>query len=316
MYDSDSKGVSNGVGFLILLGLWIAGFILGAIASLVIALAAGGNLMDMMADMQNAQNVNMLRILQVVTTAAVFFLPAYFAAYIMNNKPWKFLGFNRRFDIKQMITALAIMFFAALVAGALAQLTELIPLSPGATTAFKEMETKYAQQVEAIAGMKNFGDYLIALFMIALLPGLFEETFFRGGMQNLLTRSTGNAWVAIIITSIIFSAVHLSFYGFLSRVCLGIVLGLIYYYSQNLWLSVIAHMFNNAIAITQMYILLQQGKSVQEAMDEKLDWWWGLIAFAALYGLFIVFKKISAQVQAAFAKQGHMFDAETSNQNQ
>ena len=129
----------------------------------------------------------------------------------------------------------------------------------------------------------------------SLLPAVFEETFFRGGMQNLLTRSIGNHWVAIILTSIIFSLIHLSYYGFLARVCLGIVLGLIYYYSGSLWLSIFAHCFNNAIAVTQMYVMLQQGKPFKEAMNDKLPLWWGLAAIIGLYALFIVFKKISAK---------------------
>ena len=36
--------------------------------------------------------------------------------------------------------------------------------------------------------MDNFSDYLIAMIMVAFLPALFEETLFRGGLQNLLSR--------------------------------------------------------------------------------------------------------------------------------
>lgn len=300
MYNSDSKGVSNSMGVVILLGLWIAGFLVAGILTLGISIAMGGNLMNIMNDVQNPKNIATLRLIQVVSTAAVFFLPAYFTALIMNRRPWNFLGFNRRFDMKQLTVALALMFFAALTAGALAQFTELIPLPNNLTAIFKNLESKYAEQVEAIANMKSFADYLLALFMIALLPGLFEETFFRGGMQNLLTRSINPAF-AIAITSIIFSLIHFSYYGFLSRVCLGVVLGLIYYHSQNLWLSIIAHMFNNAIAITQMYVLIQKGKSVRDAMEEKQDWWWGIIAIIALYALFVFFKKVTQQAQSRFA---------------
>lgn len=315
MYNSDSKGVSNAGGFFILLGLWIAGFLVAGILTLVITIAMGGNLATIMSDVQNPQNVTTLRIIQVVSTAAVFFLPAYFTALIMNRRPWHFLGFNRQFDIKQLTVAIALMFFAALTAGALAQLTEWIPLSEYYTAIFKNLENKYAEQVEAIAGMKSFGDYLVALFMIALLPGLFEETFFRGAMQNLLTRTVHNPWFAISITSIIFSLIHFSYYGFLSRICLGVVLGLIYWHSQNLWLSIIAHMFNNALAITQMYLLIKDGKSVRDAMQEKQDWWWGIIAIVALYVLFVFFKKINQQARARFAAQAQNEIPSTSSQS-
>ena len=146
-----------------------------------------------------------------------------------------------------------------------------------------------------ITHIRTFSDYAISIVMIALLPALFEETFFRGGMQNLLTRFSHKPWIAILITSLIFSAIHLSYYGFLARVCLGIVLGLIYYYSQSLWLSIAAHFFNNAIAVTQMYVLIRQGKPVKEAMSETYPVWWGIIGAIVLYALFVLFKKHSAQ---------------------
>ncbi|MGN6437760.1 MAG: lysostaphin resistance A-like protein [Agriterribacter sp.] len=295
MYTDDSKGVTYGAGFFILLGLWLVGFIIGAILTLPIWLLMGtGGIATLATDMLKPENVNAVRVIQVVTTFAAFFLPAYFTALILNRKPLKLLGFNSNFDVKQALLALAIMFLGAVTAGALGQLNEMIPIPDALAALFKNLEEQYAAQVEAITNMKTFGDYLVSLIMIALLPAIFEETFFRGGMQNILNRSIDNHWVAIILTSIIFSVIHFSYYGFLARVCLGIVLGLIYYYSQNLWLSIFAHCFNNAIAVTQMYILLQQGKPIREAMNDKLPLWWGLVAIAGLYALFIVFKKISA----------------------
>lgn len=296
MYTDDSKDITYGAGFFILLGLWLGGFILGVVLTVPIWLVMGnGGIEGLQTGMANPENVNAVRVIQVVTTFVIFFLPAYFAALILNRKPFKLLGFNRNFDVKQAFLALAIMFLGALTAGAFAQLNEMIPIPDSAAALFKLMEEQYAAQIEAISNMKTFGDYVMSLIMIALLPAVFEETFFRGGMQNLLTRSIGNHWVAIILTSIIFSLIHLSYYGFLARVCLGIVLGLIYYYSGSLWLSIFAHCFNNAIAVTQMYVMLQQGKPFKEAMNDKLPLWWGLAAIIGLYALFIVFKKISAK---------------------
>lgn len=302
MYSDDAKGISYTTGFFILIGLWIAGLIVGSIVIIPIWLVLGsGNVMDMAEKMLLPEYANAVRLIQVVSTACIFFLPAYITAYIINKKPDRFLGFNRQFTANQLLLSCVLIFMGALVAGAAGQLMEAIPLSPSWEARFKTMEDNYAAQVESIASMNSFKEYLVALFMIAALPALFEETFFRGGMQNLLTRSTHNAWLAIIMTSVVFSLVHFSFYGFLARVCLGIVLGLIYYYSKNLWLSVVAHFVNNGIAVTQMYYLIQQGKSVREAMDDKIAPWWGIAAIAALYFLFVVFKRASAKYLASIA---------------
>lgn len=294
MYDPYSKGVSYGKGVGILIGLWLAGFFIGSIASIPVwSLMTGRGIFTMPQDMLKPEYVNAMRVVQVVSTFITFFLPAYLTALILNRKPAKLLGFTMRFTYRQLLLSVVIMFAAALAAGALAELNEKIPIPKAAAAFFRTLEDNYAAQVEAITSMKSFGDYIIALVMIAILPAVFEETFFRGGMQNLLTRSTKNYWVAIIITSVIFSLIHISYYGFLARICLGVVLGLIYYYSRSLWLSIAAHCFNNAFAVTQMYVMLHQGKSVKEAMDDKMPFWWGIIAVVALYFLFMIFKKIS-----------------------
>lgn len=296
MYDAHSKGVSYANALLILTGLWIAGFIAGGVLSIPVwIMMTGKSALQMPEELLKPEYVNAVRVIQVVSTAVTFFLPAFFTALIINRRPAKFLGFSMRFSYRQLFLALGIMFGAAVAAAALATLNEAIPVPQRAADYFRKLEENYSAQVEVITNIRTFSDYVISIVMIALLPALFEETFFRGGMQNLLTRYSHKPWMAILITSFIFSAIHLSYYGFLARLCLGIVLGLIYYYSRSLWLSVAAHFFNNAIAVTQMYVFIRQGKPVREAMNETYPVWWGIIGAAVLYALFILFKKYSAQ---------------------
>jgi membrane protease YdiL (CAAX protease family) len=56
-------------------------------------------------------------------------------------------------------------------------------------------------------------------------------------------------WVGIILTSIIFSALHFQFQGFLPRVFLGILLGALFWYSGSLWTCILAHFINNAVQV-------------------------------------------------------------------
>ena len=114
---------------------------------------------------------------------------------------------------------------------------------------------------------------------MALGPAIFEETFFRGGMQNLLQQWTRKPILAIIITSLIFSAIHFSYYGFIPRVALGVILGLIYYYSGSIWLSIAGHFFNNALVVTQIYIYARQGKPIEDAMNESSPFGWEPLPF-------------------------------------
>jgi membrane protease YdiL (CAAX protease family) len=122
---------------------------------------------------------------------------------------------------------------------------------------------------------------------MAFFPALFEELFFRGVMQNLFIKWWKKPMLAIIITSIIFSLIHMSIYLFLSRIVLGFVLGLMFYKTRNIWVNTIAHFLNNAIAVLQMYAMSQSKSKIDVSkLDPKFDWWMGLVALVVLYFLF------------------------------
>lgn len=59
----------------------------------------------------------------------------------------------------------------------------------------------------------------------SLLPAIFEELFFRGVIQQELNQWWGNYHLAIVVTAIVFSAIHMQFVTFLPRFLLGMVLG-------------------------------------------------------------------------------------------
>jgi len=101
--------------------------------------------------------------------------------------------------------------------------------------------------------MNTLGDLLFNLLVIAIIPALGEELLFRGYLQQRMTHWLGKPHVAIIITAILFSAIHMQFQGFLPRFALGLLLGYLFYWSGSLWLPIIAHLLNNAMAVTFAY---------------------------------------------------------------
>ncbi len=240
------------------------------------------------------ENATALRWMQFISTFFLFFLPPFFYALLCHKKPLLHLGFTHRVGVKEVIVVVLVMLACLPIVGALQELTEMFPWSKATLQQFKDAETSYNKQVAVIARMDNFLDYLVSIVMIAFLPAVFEETMFRGGLQNLLSRWFKMPVVAIVITSIIFSAVHGSYLGFLSRFALGFVLGWVYYRTGNIWLNIIGHFFNNAFAITVLYFSTKPGQKLDPSkIDDHFPVWIGLVAIAAVYGLFKYFEKIS-----------------------
>jgi uncharacterized protein len=300
MYDRYSRpGVSYSSGFFFLLALAGGGLIISTFLTAGIwYMVTGKGVISIQQDMLKPENAVLLRWIQVITTALSFMVPAIIGAWLVSKKPFRFLGYNQQWDWRQVALVCLIMLTGTVVAGSLSELTQLLPFPEAYRKNYAMLEKQYVEQVKVIAPMNSVSDLMLAMTIVALLPALFEETLFRGAMQGMLTRNMKNAYVAILITSILFSAIHLSVFGFLSRVALGLFLGLIFYYSGNLWLAIIAHFFNNGMALVQMYIYKQQGKDLEKAMEETYPVWWGLLALPVLYFLFRFFREVSRDVQA------------------
>ena len=250
-------------------------------------------LQDLATAMFEPKNVDFIRVLQIFSSFLMWGLPAISVAAISGPKPVEQLGYNEVMSNKQVFYVLLMIAAGILLSGALGELNRMIPLSEALNNKAKEWEENYSKQVMSVANMKTINDYFFTMLILAITPALFEEMFFRGCMQQTLVKMTRSPFLGIAITSIIFSAVHISFFGFLPRLFLGLLLGYIFYYSKNLWLPVIAHFLNNAFGVTVLYSLSRSGKLTREAIDETYPLYYGLIGLVAIIAIFIYFKKES-----------------------
>jgi membrane protease YdiL (CAAX protease family) len=294
MFDNDSKGISYTAGFFILIAFVIAGIVFTSLLTIPIWTGMTGKpITDMAKALTDPAYGNVSRVLQSITAVVAFFIPTIFAAWVLNRRPLKLLGFVNGIQPIQVGLVILIMFAALAVSSALSYFNEIIPLPQDLKTVFTRLEDTYNEQVTAIIGLNSTAEYILALVIMGFLPALCEETLFRGGLQNFLTRSTRMPLFSIIFISIIFSVVHLSWYGFLSRFFLGFLLGFIYHYSGRIWLNIIAHFLNNAIAVTALYVYHLRGKPVKDLITEHGGSYWGLIALPVVIFLLLVFKRVS-----------------------
>ncbi len=283
--------------FGILIGLFGAGLILAVIVQLFFALSMV-NLGDLMSGSDKAllnamtlpENINKVRWMQMLGTFAMMFLPAFFFALIVSKRPLDYLGLNKPTNTQLILLVIAIAVTALFLSGGLGELNKLIPISKKWELKFKKMEDNYADQVMMLANMKSIADYFISLLMIAILPALFEELLFRGTLQQLFIRWFKNAHVAIFVTSFLFSIIHFSYFGFLPRLALGLMLGYIFYFSKNIWLSMLMHFINNGVAITALYFATRKGEDVKKVMDESYPLWVAGITLIIVLYLFKLYK--------------------------
>ncbi|HVZ24731.1 MAG TPA: type II CAAX endopeptidase family protein, partial [Sediminibacterium sp.] len=237
------------------------------------------------------EHANLARWMNTLASFLSFFLPSLALARILSRHPFEKLGFTRRIQLREIGVILGITVASILLSGSLGALNEKIPLPAGWLAKARQLEDTYKTSVMAMAHMQSLSDYLLALLVMAAAPALFEEVLFRGGFQQVLVGWTRHKWAGLLLTSILFSAIHFSYFGFLPRMALGIVLGLIFLETGKLWLSILLHFMNNALVVTQLYFAGLQGKPIDKTMDESAPIWWGLIALVLLGYLFRVLRQ-------------------------
>jgi len=115
----------------------------------------------------------------------------------------------------------------------------------------------------------SVGELMLAILVIALLPAIGEELVFRGMIQTEFYRGTKNIHISIWISAILFSAIHMQFFGFIPRMLLGALFGYLYHWSGQLSIAIVAHFINNAFQVLVLYFA--QGGYVDKDVVESND---------------------------------------------
>lgn len=200
----------------------------------------------------SVKEVTLLKVMQVVLTTIIFILPATLFCRFMRDERTAFLNMNKTPNLYFMLTAAACILFALPAVSGLESWNAAmhLPSSLSGTESWMRAKEGDAEKITMMFFQdKSMGGLVINILVMAFMAALSEEIFFRGLLQQILIKNKLNAHVAIVITAILFSAFHLQFFGFIPRMFLGMVLGYLYYITQNLWVSITAHFCNNAFAV-------------------------------------------------------------------
>lgn len=226
-----------------------------------------------------------------------FGLPSIAMAYIAKTNKQTVLqvmGFQAPKNINQLYIVVLIAVTGMLLSGALGDLTEKIPVSAAFKTWADGLEEQYKKALMAMTQMKSLKDLFFSLIAVALIPAIMEELFFRASLQKILQDLLGKPYWAIIVTAIVFSAIHFSYFGFLSRMSLGIVLGLVYYITKTIWMPVLMHFLHNGMGVLVLYIVRDDSKKVETVLNGNFGYYW---VIATSFLLYILFKKLKNGVE-------------------
>lgn len=227
--------------------------------------------------------------LQAVQTISLFVLPPILISFMMTSGWGNWLLIKNRPTIISLllITCLAVLLIPITSStGLFNSGMELPSWLSGIENWMLEKEETASYLTGILIEAETLPVLLLNLFVIAFLPAIGEEFLFRGVLQQIFQKMFRSGHTAVWITAILFSSIHLQFYGFLPRLILGLVFGYLFYWGRSMWLPVIAHFINNAIPVISSYFMgwNQTGNKAEELAETSIF----LILGAAVGCIFIL----------------------------
>ncbi|MCA8832868.1 CPBP family intramembrane glutamic endopeptidase [Hymenobacter pini] len=143
--------------------------------------------------------------------------------------------------------------------------------------AAREMEDRAQKITRYLTQFSTPLRFVVALLVIAVVPAISEELFFRGVVQRNLVQWAGRH-VGVWLAAALFSAIHFQFFGFVPRFVLGLVLGYLYEWSGNILVPMAAHFTQNAFQLVLLYVQQREWTASEFDPDstEALPWYWVL----------------------------------------
>ena len=148
------------------------------------------NIQYALKDFNNPDNLSFIKFIQISSSVATFVIPPFIIAYFINKKPLNYLLLNKNIQIHVSIIVIFIMFALLPIINFTTTLNQRVLELPefltGIEDRIKETEEMAQQLMMTLLKADNSKTLLLNLFMIAIIPAIGEELFFRGIIEIII----------------------------------------------------------------------------------------------------------------------------------
>lgn len=227
-----------------------------------------------------------MKLSQGVQTVGIFLIPAVVVLFVFYRKSGVLLPLTSKVGGYDVLYVFFLIIFSNTFLAVVAQYSQMLPWPKEFISGREQNETL----TKFLLMGTGYGDLMLNLFIVAVLPAFCEEFFFRGFLQRVLMKWFKDAHLSILIAAVVFSAFHFDAVNFLPRFLLGAMLGYLFYWTGSLWLPIIAHFLHNAQIVLLMFVVNNvKGTSGLGDMDGSLSVSsFHLILSVALTGLLLL----------------------------
>ncbi len=207
------------------------------------------------------ENLPAIRAVQVVGQVLVLCLPVLFLAGLQTGvkRPFSrenlaFLGFGRKVSGRGVLLAVAgVLLLQPFIYVVIESIGYLLPYLGKFGESLLENQAQLEQFLMFLAEADSVNEFVAVAVVVAVVPALCEEMFFRGYIQKNYMDSLSPAG-GIVLTGFVFGLFHLSPANLIPLTFMGWYLGYVYYKTQNLLVPVAVHFGNNFLSLVVLQI--------------------------------------------------------------
>jgi membrane protease YdiL (CAAX protease family) len=193
-------------------------------------------------------------VMQAVGTGlGAFLLPSIMfsvLAYGAIGRPLKLIYYP---NFTQLMIAIGLVLASGVFVSLLVDVNKKIPI-PDSLSFLKEFQQNYETLMSAYFENINLLRFGFLVLVLAVMPAIGEELFFRGAVMKILSESRLGVHGAVVFSALAFAVMHFEFYNTLAIFFMGWILGYIFYFTQSIWASIAAHFINNFTQIFLKYL--------------------------------------------------------------
>ena len=240
------------------------------------------------ADLSNINNlspiskINAFMLFQAISSISSFAGVAFLFSYFVHPQPIDYIKYKPSNTTLYYCLVPIIIIAAIPFVQHINTLISQIPMG----TSIRLYEEKMDELFKGLMQMHNGLDLVVRLFVLAIVPAICEEYFFRGVLLRLLLQIVGHPGKAILLSSLAFALIHMEPHAFLSLCLSGIMLGYIYLWTGSLRYSIFAHALFNGIQIMIEYMAQMQNLAPIEQLPAIITITAILLFIASFYFLF------------------------------
>ncbi len=255
-------------------------------------------LMDKTAVIQ-PELVAKFKVAQVISAVVSFLFPALLFGYFSSPKALPYVGIQSSIAVELVIACFVFLVVVQPFVGWIGIINNKINFG-SLQKVMQAAEASYSRALQVFLQMKNAGDLFINLFIMALLPAVSEELFFRGALQKVMLRLMNIPVIAILFSAAIFAVLHGTVFKVLPIFTLGILLGTIYHVTRNLWYTIIIHFLNNGLAVLAVYYSTKNDFMKKLANDQVgIEWYAAIFSLLGTVAILVYMHRKSQAVLPA-----------------